>query len=307
MARMVPTGVPEPTKTQRDGGPAAAGRPSPAEPAPSTIDAESVNEPPERTLGFRSAPVRRVRMLLGDRAQRRSERAFVVEGLTLVADAIASGAVVEALYVAPEARRHPEVLAAAEAAGVAILTLEPGVMERIADTVTPQPVLAIVGIVPTSLAEACASEPVLVLAGLQDPGNVGTILRTAQAAGIGAVVALAGTTDLYAPKVVRASGGALLRMRCVADVPVSGVIVALAARGFTMLGADTSGRPYDSVDLRRPLALFLGGETHGLPDGLRVDELVAIPMAAGCDSLNVAVAAGILCFEIRRQRHLQLP
>ncbi len=266
-----------------------------------------MSEPQERTLGFRSAPVQRVRTLLRDRALRRSERAFVVEGLTLVSDAIAAGAVVEALYVAPDARRHAEVLAAAHAAGVSIVGLEPGVMERIADTVTPQPVLAIVGIIPTSLAEACAREPVLVLAGLQDPGNVGTILRTAQAAGMGAVVALAGTTDLYAPKVVRASGGALLRMRCVADVPASGLALALAARGFTTLGADASGRPYDGVDLRRPLALFLGGESHGLPDGLEVDELVSIPMAAGCDSLNVAVAAGILCFEIRRQRHLQLP
>lgn len=261
---------------------------------------------PERPLGFRSAPVQRLRKLVRDRATRRAERAFVVEGVTLVAEALASSARVEALYVDAAAQRHPELLDAARALGVPIVALDAGVIERIADTVTPQPVLAVVKMVATSLAEACAREPVLVLAGLSDPGNVGTILRTAQAAGIGAVVALAGTTDLYAPKVVRASGGALFRLRCVSDVPASGLQVTLGAAGFTLVGADASGRPYDGVDLRRPLALVLGSESHGLPQELHVDELVAIPMAAGCESLNVAVAAGVLCFEIRRQRHLNL-
>jgi TrmH family RNA methyltransferase len=139
----------------------------------------------------------------------------------------------------------------------------------------------------------------VVAAGVADPGNVGTILRSAEAAGAGAVVLTEGTVDAFNPKVVRASAGALFHVPVVGDVPAAD----LALLGVPLLGAVAAGgRAYDEAPLDQPCALVLGSEAHGLPPGLRLDGLVTIPHRGRAESLNVAMAATVLCFEAARRR-----
>jgi TrmH family RNA methyltransferase len=146
---------------------------------------------------------------------------------------------------------------------------------------------------------------VVVATDLADPGNAGTIVRTAHAAGADAVVLAAGSVDAWSPKVVRSAAGALFHVPVVVDLDAAGALARLGAAGLTRLGAVARGGvACDRADLAAPVALVLGGEAHGLaPDVLAgLDGLVSIPMPGPAESLNVAVAAGVLCFEVVRQR-----
>jgi TrmH family RNA methyltransferase len=140
---------------------------------------------------------------------------------------------------------------------------------------------------------------IVVAAGLADPGNVGTILRSAEAAGAGAVVLTEGTVDAFNPKVVRASAGALFHVPVVADAAIGD----LASLGVPLLGAVAEGGlAYDRAPLDGACALVLGNEAHGLPPELVLDGFVSIPHRGRVESLNVAMAATILCFEASRRR-----
>jgi len=144
----------------------------------------------------------------------------------------------------------------------------------------------------------------LVLDGVADPGNAGTILRTAAAVGVDAVVALAGCTDLYAPKVVRAAMGAHFRLPLMVDVTPAALAAWLPARGVALLADAHAGATIYDVDLRGPTVLVVGGEAHG---ALHAEELpsvrqVSIPMPGATESLNVAVATAVILFEVARQR-----
>jgi TrmH family RNA methyltransferase len=186
--------------------------------------------------------------------------------------------------------------------GAPVHEVAPGVIGRVATTVTPQPVLAVAPRCDVPFdAVAARTTFAVVLAGLADPGNVGTILRSADAAGADAVVLTEGSVDVFNPKVVRASAGALFRVPVVVDVPPA----QLGALGVPLLGAVAAGGvPYDVAPLDRPCALLLGSEAHGLPDGLALDGLVSIPHVGRAESLNVAMAATVLCFEVARRRRL---
>jgi TrmH family RNA methyltransferase len=137
-----------------------------------------------------------------------------------------------------------------------------------------------------------------------DPGNVGTIMRAAEAAGAAAVVATDGGADPFGPKAVRASGGAVFRLPIPAGGPIAATLAALAAGGRRVLGADAAGPPYDEVDLTGAVALVVGREVGGLPAdaAAQLDGLVGIPMAGRADSLNAAMAATVLVVEAARQR-----
>jgi len=237
-----------------------------------------------------------VRRLLGRRAARQADGAFVIEGAVLLGEAVAAGVPIEAVFVEPGA-------AVPDSAGAPVHEVAPGIIARVASTVTPQPVLAVAARCDVALdAVAGQASFAVVLAGVADPGNVGTILRSAEAAGADAVVLTEGSVDVFNPKVVRASAGALFRVPVVVDVAVGSV----AAVGLPLLGAVASGGvPYDEARLDRPCALVLGSEAHGLPGDLVLDGLVSIPHAGRAESLNVAMAATVLCFEVarRRRRH----
>lgn len=262
--------------------------------------------PPSGALAFRHGRVQRARRLLTRASARQAEGAFVVEGVKLVGEALGAGAALEAVFAAPEADAAVPagLIDRAMAAGVRVYDLAPGVMERLADTVTPQPVLAIARTLGHTLADLKGDGVVLVCVDVRDPGNLGTVLRSAEAAGAGGVVCCDGTVDVYNPKCVRASAGSLFHVRVVAGGDAVQVLDELGTWGVRRLATQArGGTPYDRVDLRRPVAFLLGNEAHGLPAEVTgsVDEHVTIPMAGRAESLNVGMAAALLCFEAARR------
>ena len=242
------------------------------------------------------------------RSLRSSERTLVVEGAELLSVALDAGAPIEAVYVAPEGRSSravADVVDRAFARGVRVFDLDPGVVERIADTVTPQPLLAVVGYVPAVLEDAREATAVLVLVDVRDPGNAGTMIRTADAAGVDAVICCDGTVDPTNPKTVRASAGSLFHLPVVAGGDPAVVVETLRDWGFITVGTTArDGVDYVEFDWSRRVALVFGNEASGLDAPLldRLGGSVSIPMAGRAESLNVSVAAAVLCFEVQRRR-----
>jgi TrmH family RNA methyltransferase len=255
-------------------------------------------------LGARHREVDRLRRLARRRSDRIAERAFVIEGPKAIADALDADAPLEALYVDPTV--DPVLVARAEAAGVPVRHLERGVVDRVADTVTPQGALAVAPFLDVTL-DALVVDLVVVAVDVQDPGNAGTLLRSAEAAGASGVVFTGGSVDVFHPKVVRASAGSLFHVSVVSGGDPVGVLEQLGASGVRRLGtAASGGRSLDDVDLTDAVALVLGNEGRGLPRDVEavLDGLVTIPMAGRSESLNVGMAATVLCFEAARQRRL---
>jgi RNA methyltransferase, TrmH family len=233
------------------------------------------------------------------------EGAFVVEGPRAVESALDHHAPIEVVYFGPNAHvAFPALRARVEAAGVEWQLLKEGVLERVGSTVTPQPVLAVAR-KPDAGTEWLAGEG-LVIVGVElgDPGNVGTLLRSAEASGAAGIVLSRGSVDAYNPKVVRASAGAIFGVPVMEEWSSVEALDALGELGRQRLGAVAgTGTRYAEVDFRRPTAVVLGNEAHGLGDDLapRLDGYVTIPMAASAESLNVAMAGTVLCFESARQ------
>jgi TrmH family RNA methyltransferase len=233
-----------------------------------------------------------------------AERAFVIEGETLISEALDAGIGLEAVFVSEEHHDLP-VLRQAEAGGHRVHQLASGVLERVAGTVTPQPVLAIARALDVALDSVRQAPLVVVCVDVRDPGNAGSIMRSAEASGAGAVVFCAGSVDVFNPKTVRSSAGSLFHVPVVSGGDPVAVLETLGHWGFCRLAAVArAGRPYDELDYDAPVAVVLGNEAHGLPAGLEayVDQPVTIPMAGRAESLNVAMAAALICFEALRQR-----
>jgi TrmH family RNA methyltransferase len=220
----------------------------------------------------------------------------VLEGAKLIAEALQAGAPLEAVFVAPGGEGDPVVARAADA-GVRVSRLAPGVLERVAGTVTPQPLLAIAPWCDVPLDAVVDATFVVVAVDLRDPGNAGTVLRSAEGAGAGAVVLCDGSVEAFNPKTVRASAGSLFHVPVVVHPEP---LPELTQRRLGTVARE--GTPLDAVDLTDPVALVLGNEAHGLPAGAPIDEWVTIPMVGRSESLNVGMAAAILCFEVARQR-----
>ena len=202
------------------------------------------------------------------------------------------------------------LVARLRAAGAPDEGLKEGVLERIGDTVTPQPVLAVARIPVTSLGDLSrarrrGSVRSSSRSTCRTRATSGTIVRSAGAAGAAGVVFCGNSVDPFAPKVVRSTAGAIFGIPIVeADDPVN-VLDALGARGRRRLGTvATGGRPIDDIDLTVPVALVVGNEAHGLPDAVApaLDATVTIPIEPAAESLNVAMATTVLLFEAARQR-----
>ncbi len=228
----------------------------------------------------------------------------MVEGAKLLSESLAAGARVDTVFAGPDA--PPELLARALAAGARILELAPGVLERVASTVTPQPVMAVVADVAVELDALEGAGLIVVCVDVGDPGNAGTVLRSAEAAGADGVVFCGHSVDVYNPKTVRASAGALFHVPVVAtDEEPSRVLARVGSMGLRRLGAVVgSGHDYTTVDLTHSVALVLGNEATGLPQDVEaaVDDHVTIPIAGRAESLNVGMAATVLVYEAARQR-----
>lgn len=247
-----------------------------------------------------------LRRLVSRRSARWEEGRFVAEGPNLLDEALRAGIAVEAVFL--DARAGAEDRERADRAGRAgahVHELDAGVLARVSDSVTPQPVAAILAMVHVPLETLPADGLTVICAGVQDPGNAGTLIRSASASGSGAVVFCEGAVDIYNPKVVRGTAGTLFRVPVSAGPPAEQVLGHYQALGVPTVGtAVRGGRDHDRVDWTRPAALVMGSESHGLPASLhaRLDELVTIPMERAAESLNVAMAATVICFEAARQR-----
>ncbi|HEU4588546.1 MAG TPA: RNA methyltransferase [Gemmatimonadales bacterium] len=233
----------------------------------------------------------------------------LAEGVRLLEEALAAGVPVRGAAISPalEATTRGQALKAALArAGVRLETVTDRELSALADTETPQGIVAVIEPRRWSWSDLApsATAPVLVLAGVQDPGNVGTILRTALGLGAAGVVALKGTAELHNPKVVRGSMGALFRLPAIAaDEPA--LLAWARERGVELWVAEADGIPLASASgdrPSRPVALVLGNEGAGVPPDLAAQAArrVAIRLAPGVESLNVATAAAILLYEVTR-------
>ena len=230
----------------------------------------------------------------------------MVEGPRVVAAALDRGAELESAYVGPGAdRAFAPLVGRLRDLDIPVDELKEGVLERIGDTVTPQPVLAVVSMPQADLDDVAADGLVLVAVTVRDPGNAGTLLRSAEAAGAAGVLFSGNSVDPYAPKVVRSSGGAVFGIPVVeANDPVK-VLDALGRGGRRRLAAVAAGGEHlERADLTGPVAIVLGNEASGLPADLaaHLDGRVTIPVEPPAESLNVGMAGTVLAFEAARQR-----
>lgn len=244
---------------------------------------------------------------LGRRRRRAAAGLFLAEGIRVVEELLDAGHRPALSLVAPSLMDGPRGAALAERlAATAPLRSVPGAeLKRLAGTRSPQGVLVVAEIPVSSLDDEAPAAPstLLVLDGVQDPGNIGTLARSAVAFGCRLLVCLPGTVDPWNPKAVRASAGALLRLSVVEPEPTA-FQDWVERHSVTLLGADAAGEPVTGARLPGVIALAVGNEGAGLTDTLRqrCDRLVAVPMVGPAESLNVAVAAGILLYELTREQ-----
>jgi TrmH family RNA methyltransferase len=249
-----------------------------------------------------------LRRLVRQRSFRIAERAFVAEGAKVLEAAIAAGAPIEALYVAPDVGASDaaaRVLADAHRRGIRVYELAAGVMERVADAVSPQPILGVVAMLDVDLASVVADSPLIVCVDVRDPGNVGTIIRSADAAGAAGVICCVGSGDLYNPKAVRSSAGSVFHIPVVLAPSAPETLAALGTAGVRRLSTVMQGgEDYSTADLSGRVAIVLGNEASGLGSDLDagLDGALTIPIEGSAESLNVAMTAAVLCFEFARRR-----
>ncbi|WP_043097201.1 RNA methyltransferase [Kallotenue papyrolyticum] len=250
--------------------------------------------------------VKHLRSLMANRKARRHERLFVIEGVRAVEEALRSHAqiafgVYNAEQLADSERGRAVLAALREQRGVQ--PASPEVIAAVSDTVTPQGVVLAVGWPALTPQRRGIT---LVLDALQDPGNVGTLLRAAEATAVAQVICISGTADVYSPKVVRAAMGAHFRLPIVQDVSWEQAPALLADADHIYAAVPDATMPYYAADWRQPAALIIGNEANGISAaGLALaTKRISIPMAAPVESLNAAVAGSVILFEAYRQRRL---
>jgi RNA methyltransferase, TrmH family len=244
---------------------------------------------------------------LKKRAIREKDRRFLVEGPQAVGEAIASGHLVHDVFYDSTLEAHLEgSLRAAADAGIPAHPVAPEVMGHLTSTVTPQGLVAVADFVDVALSEIPAgARCVPVLLQVRDPGNAGTILRSADAAGGEAVVFTRSSVDVYNPKTVRATAGSLFHLAVVREADPADAVRGLHDMGYIVLAADAEGTSsVHEVDLTARTAVLFGNEAAGLPDwALKLsDGTLRVPISGRAESLNLAAAATVVLFESARQR-----
>ena len=231
-----------------------------------------------------------------------------VEGVHLVEEAIRSSLRLSAVFFAESARERAHKLLPQLAKHTQTLLLPDDVFSSAAPTETPQGVAALVQVKTHSMAELMRVQPALlvVAAGLQDPGNLGTIARSGEAFGATGLLLAEKTVSPWNWKSLRASAGSLFRLP-VAKVEIASALAQLREQGIAVLATSShKGTPIADADLKRPIALIIGNEGAGVPKDVlaQVDEVVAIPHSDKVESLNAAIAASLVLYEASRQRKI---
>jgi TrmH family RNA methyltransferase len=253
-----------------------------------------------------NSKIKLARALQADSKTRRAEGAFVVEGIRLVEEALISKwEITWAVYTDELGERGRVLIQDMIDRGISVEQVTSRIMHSASDTQTPQGVLAVVQNRSTPLPSKL--DFVLIVDELRDPGNLGTMLRTASAAGVGAVLLSAGSVDPFSPKVLRSAMGAHFRLP-IDTLAWDQIRMEISKHGLAAyLATADAGQPFTQLDFRCPTALIIGGEAAGASiqaQQVAMDR-VYIPMPGGGESLNAAVAAAILMYEVVRQRKLQ--
>ena len=244
-------------------------------------------------------------------AERTGSAECAIEGIRIVEEAIRSGLKFRAVFFRESAENVAEKLLPQIGSHVETLLVPDNIFDGAVLSETPQGIAALVRLREFSLddiRERLQVGPVMVIVGLQDPGNLGTILRSAEAFGSAGVVLGEGTVSPFNSKVIRASAGSIFRLPVVlskADGGVDSVVTKLRSQSVRLIATSShKGTPLDQARLTEPSAIFVGSEGSGLPRNLmaQVDELVAIPHAPQVESLNAGVAGSIVLYEAARQR-----
>lgn len=247
------------------------------------------------------------------RKGRKEAGAFLIEGVRFVEEALKAGVKPEKIVVSPklqETDRGRELLGRCRDLGCPVLEVEQRVLAKVADTENPQGIVAVVPQQhyswPELLAETGSAGKVfwLVVDGVQDPGNLGTIVRTAHAAGISGICLTPGTVDVYNSKALRSTMGSVFHLPVLQGIPPQDILTEVKSRDWQVVVGDiTADREYFQVNFQKETLLVVGSETQG-PSREFIDRAthrIRISMPGGAESLNVAVAAGILLFEGVRQ------
>lgn len=238
---------------------------------------------------------------------------MLVEGPNALAEAIDH---TEQVFLATSASEPSRRVARlCEAAGIPVLPVTPEALAALADAETPQGVIAVARRPRADLAALLdAATLLVVLDGVADPGNVGTVIRTADAAGADGVVLTAGSVDPTNAKAIRASAGSLFHLPVIDGVDVEQIVAGCRAAGLRLVAAAAdAAAPYHGLCLTEPIAIVFGSEAHGLSGDFarRVDQTVSVPMKRSArsgyrghaESLNLATTAAVMLFEIARQRY----
>ncbi len=250
---------------------------------------------------------------LGDPKHRKKEQSFLIEGVKMVEEGLRDNAGVIMVVAAPSLVQHhgKGVLKLAESKGVDILWISERLMDMLSESKTPQPVMAVVRMKHHTEEELLTHDSGLIVVAhqLQDPGNLGTIIRTAEAVGAAGVAVTPNTVDPLNAKAIRASMGSVLRLPVVHTEDLAAFIKKCKQEGFqTVATVLTAEKTHFEIDLAKPTVVLLGQEGSGLPTALisDVDQQVRIPMAETIDSLNVATSAAVILYEAYRQRTAKL-
>lgn len=234
---------------------------------------------------------------------------LAIEGPRLIGEALRSGhGIAQVLFTPTGLEQHGAKLMPQFSKRTAVRVTEEAAFAAAMDSEHPQGVAALVQYAPAGLKQLFEPRPALVLtaAGLQDPGNLGTLLRAADAFGATGVVALTDTVSPFRPKAVRASAGSIFRMPVAAPVAAADLIAAVRERGIKLLATAAHGGDWDEAAalLAQPCCLLIGQEGSGLPRELirAADATLAIPVARAVESLNAGMAGAVLLYEAMRQR-----
>ena len=243
--------------------------------------------------------IKKVRALLDKHRARDKEDAFIIEGIRMFNETPRE--ILREVYVSESFFKKNPI------SGIEKLYIvKDELFRRLSDVKTPQGVLAVVGRIHHSLGDILRGGPVIILEGLQDPGNLGTILRTGEAAGIAGVIMDANTADIYSPKVVRSTMGSIYRVPFIRVISVSGLVPDIKRKGYTIYSASLEGsRSVEEICFKRDSAIVIGNEGSGISPELMglSDFAVRIPMEGKVQSLNAAVSAAILMYAYRFGEH----
>lgn len=229
---------------------------------------------------------------LKDRKGRRESGCFLVEGRKMVEEALASAFDVETVLV-QEGMELPDGLT------MPVYELPAHVLAAVCDTKTPQGIAAVVRM----KEQSALGKHIVVLDGVQDPGNVGTIIRTADAAGLNGVLLSNQCADVFSPKVLRATMGSIFRMNLRTTDDLPGELTKLREKGYSILSSQLDGTPfYEREKVAERFALIIGNEGNGVSEQVQqtATHQVRLPMRGGAESLNAAIAAAIMMYELMR-------